>query len=34
MAAELDETVEPMEAFGTRPVDWVRTRAWPLTRWS
>ena len=25
MAAELDETVEAVEAFGTRPVGWVRT---------
>jgi hypothetical protein len=25
MAGELDETVEAVEAFGTRPVDWVRT---------
>jgi hypothetical protein len=25
MAAELDERVEAVEAFGTRPVDWVRT---------
>ncbi len=30
MAAELDEQVE---SFRTRPLNAVRTRSWPPTRW-